>query len=59
MLKRLGHATPISESTADTKFDALFGGQPKDDEALHKLFPNGKITIRNCRVRRRVTRTCA
>lgn len=33
VLKRMGHATPISASTATDKFDSLFGGQPKDDEA--------------------------
>jgi hypothetical protein len=41
VLKRLGHASAIAESTAGNKFDALFSGQPEDVEALRELFPDG------------------
>ena len=55
MLKRLGHASAITEATVDRKFDALFGGKPKDDEALRELFPDGR-TLQEHRRRRRAPR---
>lgn len=42
ILKRLGQTSPMSESTAANKFDALFGGSPKDDEPLRVLFHDGR-----------------
>jgi hypothetical protein len=40
VLKRLGQASPLTESTAANKFNTLFGGNPEDDEALRELFPD-------------------
>jgi len=54
VLKRLGHASPLSASTARNKFDALFGNNPEDDEALRELFPDdGHIGGRRRRRRAR------
>ena len=55
VLKRLGHASAITEATVDSKFDALFGGKPEDDEALRELFPEGR-TLQERRRRRRAPR---
>ena len=38
VLKCLGHASPLSTSTARNKFDALFRNNPEDDETLMELF---------------------
>jgi AraC-like DNA-binding protein len=58
VLKRLGQASPLSKSTAKTKFDALFGQNPEDDEALRELFPDG-TNIDGRRRRRRAPRARA
>lgn len=58
VLKRLGHASAIAEPEASHKFDNLFGGRPKDDEALRELFPNS-CKISGKRRRRRTSRARA
>jgi hypothetical protein len=58
VLKRLGQVSPLTESTAANKFNALFGGNPEDDEALRELFPD-ECTIGGRRRRLRAPRVRA
>jgi hypothetical protein len=55
VLKRLGQVSPLTESTAANKLNALFGGNPEDDEALRELFPDD-CTVGGRRRRRRAPR---
>lgn len=48
ILKRLGHASAVGEPMASNQFDDLFGGKPKDNEALRVLFLD-KVQIRERR----------
>ena len=56
VLKRLGHASALNEESAPGKFEALFSGNPEDEEALRELFPVGCLDGRSRR-RRRVPRS--
>jgi hypothetical protein len=58
VLKRLGQVSPLTESTAANKLNALFGGNPEDDEALRELFPDD-CTVGGRRRRRRAPRARA
>jgi hypothetical protein len=58
VLKHLGQASPLSESTAKNKFDTLFGQNPEDDEAPRELFLDG-TNIGGRRRRRRAPRARA